>query len=75
MFPNDCPDIDASLLRGVEYEATAVWTAQSIRNIQLLLLALWSGCFLALSSLLGSFVVFQVRMNRRLSKDTNSKGS
>jgi hypothetical protein len=61
MFGADCPDIDASLLRGVEYEPTAVWTPQSVRNVELILVFLWSCAFLSLSTLVGSFVVFQTR--------------
>jgi hypothetical protein len=50
MFPNECPDIDDSLLRRGEYEATAVWTKNSIRLVELGLVFFWSSAFLALLS-------------------------
>lgn len=61
MYPDDCPDFSNQALSKVEYEATALWTKESVRNVQLMLFMIWATIFAALSTLIGSFIVFQAR--------------
>jgi hypothetical protein len=65
-------------LAGAGYEAERLWTEGSITTVRLSLDALWLGTLIALSALLGTFVVYQsqVPVNAARSvKRTPAKGA
>jgi hypothetical protein len=60
VFPGKCPDLGLDELKTAEYDADRLWTARSIAITRLTIVALWLGCFTALSVLVGTFLVHQM---------------
>jgi hypothetical protein len=54
-----CPDLDGDDLAAATYEADRLWTNASIAIVRVGLVAVWSSAFVALATVLGSFLVFQ----------------
>lgn len=61
VFKDKCPDLGLDELKSAEYEAERLWTARSVAIVRTSLVALWALAFMALSVLLGSFIVYQSR--------------
>lgn len=59
VFKDKCPALDLDDLAKATYEAERLWTAQSIATMRAALVTLWLIVFIALSVVLGSFIVFQ----------------
>jgi ABC-type xylose transport system permease subunit len=64
VFKEKCPNLGLDELKTAEYDADRLWTANSIAITRLTVVALWLACFAALSVLVGSFLVFQMREGR-----------
>jgi hypothetical protein len=62
VYKNDCPDLGMDQLNEAEYEAERLWTHSSILIARLGLTVSWLINFLALSAILGSFLVYQMRV-------------
>lgn len=62
LYPKRCPWLGDAQLENAEWEAEDLWTPQSIAAVRIALLISWSAAFVALSSLVGSFVVYQARV-------------
>jgi hypothetical protein len=71
VFKEKCPDLGMDELKTAEYEAERLWTARSVTIVRTSLVALWAAAFIALSVLLGSFIVYQSRgaRSRRPERD------
>jgi hypothetical protein len=65
VYQAKCPDLDIDDLAGAGYEAERLWTEGSITTVRFALDALWLGAFIALSALLGAFVVYQSQVPAR----------
>jgi hypothetical protein len=65
VYKAKCPDLDMDDLAGAGYEAGRLWTEGSITTVRFALDALWLGAFIALSALLGAFVVYQSQVPAR----------
>ncbi|HKD06113.1 MAG TPA: hypothetical protein VKB79_09445 [Bryobacteraceae bacterium] len=65
VYKAKCPDLDIDDLAGAGYEADRLWTEGSITTVRFALDALWLGTFIALSGLLGAFVVYQSQVPAR----------
>jgi hypothetical protein len=61
VYKDACPDLGMDELNQAEYEAERLWTRSSILIARLGLTAFWLLTFLALSVILGSFLVYQLR--------------
>jgi hypothetical protein len=60
VFKDKCPDLGLDELRTAEYDADRLWTARSIAATRIAIVALWLASFVALSVLVGSFLVYQM---------------
>ncbi len=60
VFPNKCPFLGLDEISTARYEEETLWTVPSVSAMKSLIVVLWLGCFAALSTALGSFVVFQM---------------
>jgi hypothetical protein len=60
-FPDSCPFLARDELNEVEYVPSRLWTNQSMTAVQVTLLVLWMGAFISLTTLVGTFVVYQKR--------------
>lgn len=60
VFKDKCPDLGPDELRSAEYDADRLWTARSIAATRIAIVALWLASFVALSVLVGSFLVYQM---------------
>ena len=65
VFGNSCPFLGYDDLRKAEYEEERLWTPQSLSIMRSSILVIWLASFAALSTTLGSFVVFQLRERHR----------
>jgi hypothetical protein len=54
-----CPWLHDDQLMGAEWDASRLWTLWSITVVRVLLVTFWALSFTSLSSLIGSFVVYQ----------------
>ena len=61
VFGRKCPDLGMDELATAEFEAGRLWTERSIAVTRLALVTLWLAAFMALSVLVGSFLVYQMR--------------
>jgi len=60
VFKDKCPDLGVDELKTAEYEAERLWTAQSIATTRMSIVALWIATFVALTVLVGGFLVYQM---------------
>lgn len=60
VFKDKCPDLGLDELKTDEYDAYRLWTAGSITASRLTIVGLWLAAFVALSVLVGSFLVYQM---------------
>jgi asparagine N-glycosylation enzyme membrane subunit Stt3 len=72
VYKEKCPDLGLDELRNAEYSVERLWTPRSVTATRMRLVLLWAAAFGALSTTLGSFLVYQmkrtVRKPRRGSK-------
>jgi hypothetical protein len=61
-YPDQCPLVGRDVLSGLQYTAENVWTDWSVELMQVAIAVLWLVCFILLSGLIGSFLVFQTKM-------------
>lgn len=59
VFRDRCPALDINDLATANYEAETLWTPRSIAVVRIGLIALWLTTFVALSVVIGSFIVYQ----------------
>lgn len=59
LYHDICPWLGDDQLRDAEWEAPRLWTLWSITLVRIVLVLLWLVPFVSLSTLLGSFVVYQ----------------
>ena len=59
---NQCPFVSRDLLSGLQYTAENVWVDWSVALMQVVIAVLWLVCFIFLSSVIGSFLVFQTKI-------------
>jgi hypothetical protein len=64
-FPQACPLLGLNEIKQAEFEEEALWTAPSISVMKSLVLVVWLASFAALSTALGSFVVFQMEQKKK----------
>lgn len=64
VFKDKCPNLGLDELKTAEYDADRLWTARSITIARLGIVALWLASFIALSILVGSFLVYQMAGSR-----------
>lgn len=62
VFKQKCPDLGIEQLKTAEYDADRLWTARSITLTRLAIVGLWLATFVALTALVGSFLVFQLKV-------------
>lgn len=62
VFKEKCPDLGIDQLKTAEYDAERLWTARSITVIRLAIVGLWLATFVALTVLVGGFLVFQLQV-------------
>ena len=77
VFKGKCPDLGLDELKTAEYNADRLWTARSIAATRMAIVALWLASFLALSVLVGSFLVYQMQVppaKRKVTVSTSSAG-
>jgi ABC-type xylose transport system permease subunit len=60
VFKDKCPDLSLDQLKTAEYDADRLWTSRSIAVTRLTIVGLWLAAFVALSVLVGSFLVYQM---------------
>jgi hypothetical protein len=65
VYREKCPDLGMDELNEAEYEAERLWTRRSILIARLSLTTTWLISFLALSTILGSFLTYQRRAGSR----------
>jgi hypothetical protein len=68
VFGSKCPFLDLEDLAGVAYDEFLLWTRMSIALTRSLLIALWFLFFICLASLIGQFLVFQMKRNVKAAK-------
>jgi hypothetical protein len=61
IFPGQCPFLSTKILRDSQWDANKLWTEWSISVSATTLALIWFGTFMALSGLIGSFLVFQMQ--------------
>jgi asparagine N-glycosylation enzyme membrane subunit Stt3 len=64
VFGERCPDLGLDELRETEYSVERLWTPRSVTATRMRLVLLWAAAFGALSTTLGSFLVYQLRAKR-----------
>lgn len=62
VFKQKCPDLGIDELKQAEYDADRLWTSRSLAMTRLAIVALWLAAFVALSILVGSFLVYQMQV-------------
>jgi len=72
VFSEKCPDLGLDELKTAEYDADRLWTARSIAETRMAIVALWLASFVALSVLVGSFLVYQMQVPPKKRKVTVS---
>ncbi len=60
VFKDRCPLLSTYDISKANYEAELLWTERSIATVRVSLVALWLATFASLSTVLGSFVVYQM---------------
>jgi hypothetical protein len=60
VFPKQCPFLGMGEISTAGYEEDTLWTARSVSAVKWLIAVMWLACFAALSTVLGSFAVFQM---------------
>jgi len=65
VFKGKCPVLDLDDLATANYEAERLWTAASIATTRVSLVFFWLAAFVALSAVIGSFVVYQAQVQSR----------
>jgi hypothetical protein len=75
VFKTKCPDLGMDELKTAEYDADRLWTSRSITITRLTIVVLWLATFVALSLLVGSFLVYQLRTPRTQRKPGKQYGS
>ncbi len=65
VYKNKCPLLGFDEVKEAEYEPERLWTEGSLAASRLTLSAAWLGSFLALSAVLGTFLVYQRRIGNR----------
>jgi hypothetical protein len=61
LYPGQCPFVDAHVLADAQYNAEEIWTGWSVELMQVVIVSLWLAAFVFLSSLIGTFLVFQTK--------------
>jgi hypothetical protein len=61
MYPGQCPFLSTGILMDAQWDAFKLWTEWSISILATALALIWFGTFMALSGLIGSFLVFQMQ--------------
>jgi len=61
MYPGQCPFLSTGILMDAQWDAFKLWTEWSISILTTTLALIWFGAFMALSGLIGSFLVFQMQ--------------
>ena len=59
VFPKQCPLLGMDEISTARYEEDTLWTTRSVSAVKSLIAVIWLMCFAALSTVLGSFAVFQ----------------
>lgn len=62
VFKEKCPDLGLDELKTAEYDADRLWTPRSIAVTRLSIVGFWLAAFVALSVLVGSFLVYQMQV-------------
>ena len=73
IFGSKCPFLDLGDLAGAAYDEFLLWTRPSIALTRSLLIALWFMFFICLATLIGQFLVFQMKRNVRPAKTRNAR--
>ena len=60
LYPGQCPLLGTEILQDFQWDAFRLWTEWSISLSETVLALIWFGTFMALSGLIGSFIVFQM---------------
>lgn len=77
VFKDKCPDLGLDELKTAEYDADRLWTDRSIAVTRMVIVALWLAAFVALSVLVGSFLVYQMQVppaKRKVAASTPATG-
>jgi hypothetical protein len=61
VFPKECPLLGTDEISTASYEEDTLWTTRSVSAVKVLIDVMWLACFAALSTVLGSFGVFQIK--------------
>jgi hypothetical protein len=64
-FSKACPLLGFNEIRQAEFEEELLWTAPSVSFMKSVILTVWLASFAALSTALGSFVVFQMEQKHK----------
>jgi heme/copper-type cytochrome/quinol oxidase subunit 4 len=64
-YPDACPFLGASELNEVQNRPDMLWTESSRNNVHVALVTTWALSFIALTTVVGSFLVYQRRMEGR----------
>ena len=77
VFKQKCPDLGLDELKTAEFDADRLWTSHSIAATRLAIVGLWIAAFVALSVLVGSFLVYQLQVpgTRRRSAKPEAGGT
>jgi hypothetical protein len=60
VFSKECPFLGTDEIATAGYEEDTLWTTRSVSAVKSLIVVMWLACFAALSTVLGSFAVFQM---------------
>lgn len=63
--PGQCPMLTQRIIADSEYEASLLWESWSITIVNVTIAALWFACFASLSTVVGGFISFQMRLRAR----------
>lgn len=62
LYPGQCPLVDEQVLADAQYSAESIWTGWSVQLMQVFIASVWLAAFVLLSSLIGTFLVFQTKI-------------
>jgi hypothetical protein len=68
LYPNQCPLVSRDVLSDSQYTAENVWMDWSVELMQVFIATLWLASFILLSSLIGTFLVFQTKTSASAAK-------
>jgi hypothetical protein len=71
VFTQKCPDLGIDELKTAEFDADRLWTSRSIAATRMAIVGLWLAAFMALSVLVGSFLVYQLQVPNTRRRATN----